>query len=163
MPSSTRTETETNGELALNNAPDTMPAHMLAALRDSGVDLANVSVPHVSFHTKIEWEELCTFDTKDDRTKASPLLLVTDVKWQPEAEQRYDDYRGLVLVEFTTEFGDELYVTHAMTYAATGEYLPLSAWLKSIKTPAMCRFGHIETSKRGQFIMRPLPQNIEVS
>lgn len=162
MASSTRTaDADDNGQMGLA-VPSQLSDHMLSVLSAAGINPATVSVPNAEYYSKIDWPELCTFNTRDKKTKASPVLLVRELDWQPEAEQRYKDYRGLVLVKFTTEFGDDLYVTHAMTYAATGEYLPLSAWLKQVKLPCLARFGRIETSRGEQFIIRPLPHDIEV-
>lgn len=163
MASSTRTGSDSAGSKGLAIASAAFPQAMGDALIKSGIDVASVNVPHIAHHIKVDWEDLCQYDTRDARTKASPILCITRLDWQPDAEQRYDAYRGLVLIEFVTEFGDEQYVTHAMSYAHTGEFLPLSAWLKSVETPAMCRFGRIETSKREQYVIRPLPVSIEVS
>lgn len=140
-----------------------VPAHMLSVLADAGVALADVSVPLATYHTKIDWEDLCYFSTRDSQTKASPILLVTEIEWQPEAEQQFEAYRGLVLVKFATEFGDEQFVTHAMAYEETGQYLPLSAWLKHVVPPCLCRFGRIETRKAKQYVIRPLPVGMDVS
>lgn len=163
MASSTPSDSkQSNQKTTLATLP-AMPRTMLEALDKAGVNIAEVNVPHVAHYVKVDWEDLCSMDTRDPRTKASPILTVVRVDPQPNAEQRYPGYRGMVLVEFVTEFGDEQYVTHAMEYAETGEKLPLSAWLTQQQAPFICRFGRIETSKREQFIIRQLPWDIEVS
>lgn len=162
MASSTRSDDQPADIPAELSSVPVIGGMMAAFLTQAGINPADVSLPHIPHHVKVDWDELCVHETKDKRTSASPQLVVTRLDWQPDAEQRYDNYRGLVLVEFVTEFGDEQYVTHAMTYASTGEYLPLSSWLRSITVPAACRFGRIETSKREQFVIRPLPLDIEV-
>lgn len=162
MASSTRSDSQQPTE-AMSIVPrPKIGGTMADYLSQAGINPADVNLPHIPHHVKVDWDELCVHETRDKRTSASPQLVVTRLDWQPDAEQRYDNYRGLVLVEFVTEFGDEQYVTHAMTYASTGEYLPLSSWLRSITVPVACRFGRIETSKREQFVIRPLPLDIEV-
>lgn len=162
MASSTRSGNQQTGVPAELSPIPVIGGTMAAYLRQAGINPADVNQPHIPHHVKVDWDELCVYETKDKRTTASPQLVITRLDWQPDAEQRYPGYKGLVLCEFVTELGDEQYVTHAMTYADTGEYLPLSSWLKSITVPAACRFGRIETSKREQFVIRPLPLDIEV-
>lgn len=132
-------------------------------LRKLGIDPEAINVSGVAFYVKVPWEELCTLSTRDPKTKASPLLTIVNLHWFPEALQEYKDYRGMVRVEFVTDDGDEQSVTHAMFYAADGSMLPLSEWLKSITLPCLARFGRSETRRQNQFVIRPLPWNIEIT
>lgn len=138
-----------------------IPPSMVGALRQAGVDLEAITVPHVTHYAKVSWENLCALNTRDPRTKVSPTLVITEIDWQPDAPKQFADYAGVVLVKFIDEYGAEQYVSHAMTYSDSGEYLPLAAWLLSVKAPCMARFGRIETSKREQFIIRPMPVQMD--
>lgn len=137
-------------------------SNLALVARDRGVDLSSIIVPRIENYEKIAWEDLCTLRTKNPKVMVSPQLLVMAVYDQPEAEQIYKDYVGMVRAEIVTEWEDEYYVTHARTYADTGEFLPLSQWLLHIQPPVPCRFGRIATSRERQYVIKPVPCSIEV-
>lgn len=130
-------------------------------LRAMGIDPAAVKVPEVAHHEKIAWEDLCVLNTKDRDTQVSDIVIVTMLGPNIDAPQEYPDYRGMVRVEFVTQLGEKLYVSHAMTYAATGELTPLWGWLSNQSVPFAMRFGRIETRKRNQYVIRAMPLDIE--
>lgn len=130
-------------------------------LREMGIDPSAVNVPVVSHHEKIAWEDLCCLDTKDRSTQVSDVVVVTLISANIDAPQEFPDYRGMARVEFITQMGERLFISHAMTYAATGELLPLWAWLDKQVLPFAMRFGRIETRKRNQYVIRPMPIDIE--
>lgn len=134
----------------------------IQALTDRGFTMADFVRREAPFHWKVGWEELCTLDTQDPKTKVSPVLAVTSVVSMPEAEQMYDDYHGIIRVEFFTESGQPLAVTHAYAYAATGELTPLSAWMTATPPPFLARIAYVETNKPGRHVVRPVPTEIEI-
>lgn len=130
-------------------------------LREMGIDPSAVNVPVVTHHEKIAWADLCCLDTKDRSTQVSDVVVVTMVGANIDAPQEFPDYKGMVRVEFVTQMGEKLYVSHAMTYSATGEMTPLWGWLSNQQVPFAMRFGRIETRQRGQYVIRPMPIDID--
>lgn len=132
-----------------------------AILKEMGIDPSAVKAPVVHHHEKIAWADLCCVNTRDRSTQVSDIVVVTQVSPNIDAPPEFPDYRGMVRVEFVTQMGEKLFVSHAMTYTATGELLPLWAWLEKQSVPFAMRFGRIETRKREQFVIRPMPLDIE--
>lgn len=130
---------------------------------DLGIDVRSVTVAKPPTYFKIGWEDLCTERTKSENVTASPIIIIEKVIDNPEAPQLYDTYIGTVRCEFATEYGERFYITHARCYSDTGEYLPLSEWLKSISPPVVCRFGYISTNNPGRHVVRPLPADIPIA
>lgn len=155
-------EEQTAQMLALFD-PAKPPAEMGNILSSMGIELPAVNRPYVPHFWKVSWDELCTFQTRDPKVKASPIIAVTSVAELPDAPQVFETYVGMIRVEFVTEFGDTLAFTHSRAYAATGEFLPLTEWVKSQAVPFYCRIGYIETRKAERHVVRPLPLDIEVS
>ena len=139
-----------------------VPAAMQDALLRQGISPTVVDVPDVVHHVKVSWDDLCTLATRDRRTLVSPILVLTRIDANPDAPPEFESYRGMVRVEFTTEFGATLFITHAMTYAGTGELLPLWAWLKNQKPPCMARIAYVETRNSERHVVRPAPWDIEI-
>lgn len=137
-----------------------LTSDMQRMLAGKGINVSAITAPTVVYHTKVSWEELCQVPTTDPKTWSSPVLCVTSVQSDPMAPKEFKDYRGLVIVQFTTEFGYDQFVTHALTYEDSGEYLPLTAWLLQNNPPFLARFGRIATNKPNQHIIRPLPLDI---
>lgn len=131
------------------------------ALKRQGIALDKVAVPDIVHHGKIAWDDLCTLATKDKKTFVSPICVVTLIDARADAPPEFKDYKGMARIEFTTELGDSYFVTHAMTYSDTGEYLPLYAWLKNQVVPFFCRFGYIETRQAERHVVRAMPLDIE--
>lgn len=130
-------------------------------LKDMGIDPAAVKAPTVHHHEKVAWADLCCLNTKDRSTQVSDIVVVTQVSPNLDAAPEFPDYRGMVRVEFVTAMGEKLFISHAMTYAATGELLPLWQWIEKQLVPFAMRFGRIETRKREQYVIRPMPLDIE--
>lgn len=130
-------------------------------LKDMGIDPSAVKAPTVHYHEKIAWADLCCLDTKDRSTQVSDIVVVTQVSPNIDAPLEFPDYKGMVRVEFVTQMGEKLFVSHAMTYAASGELLPLWQWIEKQSVPFAMRFGRIETRKREQYVIRPMPIDIE--
>lgn len=147
---------------SFNAAGEVMPAVLAEALRRQGIAPSAVAVPDVVHHGKATWETLCTFSTRDRKTMVSPLCVVTLVDANIDAPPEFPGYKGVVRFEFTTEFGGTFFMTHAMTYADTGEYLPLWAWMKEQTPPFQVRFGYIETRNSERHVVRPVPEDIEI-
>lgn len=143
--------------------PPAISAQFAHQLQLSGVDLARVRVPAVPFHWKVSWDELCTLTTRDAKTMSSPLCLVTKIVDMPDAASDFDDYVGMIRVEFVTEDMEKLFITHSRCYADSGEYLPLTEFMKAQEPPFVVRFGYIETRKVGRHVVRALPVDIQLS
>lgn len=137
-----------------------LPDAFRAQLTLHGINPDEIAIPRVPFHWKVSWSELCTIPTRDIRTMASPLCLITNVVEMPEAVTDYPDYVGMIRIEFTTEDMAELAVTHSRCYAETGEFLPLTEFMRAQRVPFVCRFGFIETRKQGRHVVRALPTDI---
>lgn len=138
-----------------------VPVDMAQALTSMGIDPEAVNVPVVSTHEKVAWEDLCVFGTRDASTNVSGIVVVTLYNGNLDAPQEYADYKGMAHIELVTQHGEKLFVSHAMTYAATGELTPLWGWIKDQRVPFAMRFGRIETRKRNQYVIRPMPVDIE--
>ena len=139
-----------------------LPAAMADTLLAQGIAPSLVVAPDVIHHAKTTWDDLCYLSTRDRKTMASPIVVVTMVAPNPDAPPEYDAYRGMVRFEFTDEFGASKFATHAMMYAATGELLPLWAWMSVQQVPFLARFGYIETRNSERHVVKPLPLDIEI-
>lgn len=139
-----------------------MSSVMADTLFKQGVSPSMVNTPDVVHHAKTTWEDLCTFGTRDRKTMVSPIIIITLVDANLDAPQEFKDYKGVVRFEFTTEFGATLFLTHAMTYADTGELTPLWAWLSAQQTPFLARLAYIETRNSERHVVRPVPRDIEI-
>ena len=142
--------------------PFEAPEGLIRAMAGTGLSIADVNVPRVPFYWKVGWDELCTFRTRHSKTLASPLCLIRTIAQMPEMPTDFPAYVGMMRVEFTTEDGDDLYISHAMCYADTGEYLPLTEWMIQQTVPFVMRFGYIETRNQGKHVIRALPVDIRV-
>jgi hypothetical protein len=131
------------------------------ALKRQGIAIDNIHVPDIVHHSKVTWEDLCFLATRDRKTFVSPIVVVTHIDARPDAPPEFPTYRGMVRVEFTTENGDTHFVTHAMAYAESGEYLPLWQWLKDQTPPHYARFGYIETRQSERHVVRAMPLDVE--
>lgn len=147
---------------SFNAAGKPVPAALAQALLRQGIAPSSVSVPDVVHHSKVTWEELCTLNTRDRKTRVSPIIVVTLVDANLDAPPEFPDYRGMVRFEFTTEFGTTQFATHAMSYADTGELTPLWAWLSLQETPFQARLAYIETRNAERHVIRPVPEDIEI-
>lgn len=132
-----------------------------SVLQSMGIDPSSVKTYVVHHHSKIAWEDLCWQRTKDPKTMVSPIVIVTAMSSDMDAPAEFDGYKGMARVEFVQPDGQKLYITHAMTYAATGELLPLWAWLKGNELPFAMRFGYIETRRQERHVVRAMPLDIE--
>lgn len=139
-----------------------LPDALVAVLHRQGISPSMVSVPDVVHYAKTTWEELCNLSTRDRKTMVSPICVVTLVDANIDAPPEFKDYRGVVRFEFSTEFGGTYFMTHAMTYADTGENLPLWAWMRVQETPFLARFGFIETRNTERHVIRAMPRDIEI-
>jgi hypothetical protein len=164
MATNSARKAQTDGEVpAVVRAPFALPAEFVKALEESGVNTAAIAVPEVQHFEKIEWDELCYLATRDPKTAASPICIVHSVTEQPEATGDYDAYVGMIRIEFTTESMNNYAVTHSRCYADSGEFLPLTEWVRTQVPPFAMRFGYVETRKAGRHVVRPLPINIPIS
>lgn len=134
---------------------------MASVLREMGINPDAVNTPVISHHEKITWEDLCQLNTRDRSTQVSDIVVVTLVSANLDMPQEFPDYKGMVRIEFVTQMGEKLFVSHAMTYSETGESTPLYGWVAQQTVPFAMRFGRIETRKRNQYVIRPMPIDIE--
>ena len=134
---------------------------MADVLREMGISPEAVNLPSVAHHEKIAWEDLCVLPTRDPQTMVSDLCVVVAMSANIDAEQEYTGYKGLLRLEFVTPLGDKLFVSTSMTYADTGELTPMWSWVNRQTLPFAVRFGRIETRKRNQYVIRPMPLDIE--
>lgn len=151
------------GVVALpNGGTFLMPEALQEVLLRQGIAPTVVRAADVVHHSKVAWDELCYLNTRDRKTMASPVCVITRIEANPDAPPEFEGYRGMARVEFSTELGSTLFITHAMTYAATGENLPLWQWLKGQEPPVLARFGYIETRQAERHVVRILPHDIEI-
>lgn len=148
------------GELVQVTAPDPNMVAFMAHLSEQGIQPADVVIPVVPFFWKVSWDELCNLRTQDPKTMCSPIVCVRNFVEMPEQSGEFPDYSGMMRIEFTTQDKQDLFITTSMCYSATGEWLPLSGWVRTQVTPFLMRFGYIETRKVGRHVVRALPVNI---
>lgn len=140
-----------------------MPVMQQQRLRQAGVDPALINRPIAPLFWKVDWETLCNLRTQDPKVMASEACVVVNMVEFPEDDGSFDDYIGYIRIEFVTEQGETMAVSHARCYRVDGTYTPLTEWVRAQTIPYALRFGYVATRKEGRHVVRPLPVDIKVS